>query len=95
MCVMLFDLCGWIWVVVGNSGLVCMDIVIGCWVWWVCDGCFVDEMVFVVNIVCMLVLEKDGMLWLGGSGGLDCFDVKNECFIYYCGCEDGLFDMCV
>ncbi len=89
---MLPDPRGWIWVAAGNSGLVRMDTATGRWARWARDGRSADETAPAANTVRTLALEKDGTLWLGGSGGLDRFDVKNERFTHHRGREDGLPD---
>ena len=89
---MLPDPRGWIWVAAGNSGLVRMDAATGHWSRWARDGKSADETAPAANTVRTLALEKDGTLWIGGSGGLDRFDVKAERFTHHRGREDGLPD---
>ena len=89
---MLPDPRGWMWVAAGNSGLVRMDMATGQWARWARDGNSADETAPAANTVRTLALEKDGTLWLGGSGGLDRFDVKRERFTHHRGKEDGLPD---
>ncbi|MCF8207437.1 MAG: hypothetical protein K9J82_20300, partial [Methylotenera sp.] len=69
---------GWIWVAAGNSGLVRMDVASGRWDRWARDGKSADDAAPAANTVRTLALEKDGTLWIGGSGGLDRFDVKTQ-----------------
>ncbi|MBW8845513.1 MAG: diguanylate cyclase [Burkholderiales bacterium] len=89
---MLPDPRGWIWVAAGNSGLVRMDSATGHWARWARDGNSADETAPAANTVRTLALEKDGTLWIGGSGGLDRFDVARERFTHHRGREDGLPD---
>ncbi|HEY9107151.1 MAG TPA: diguanylate cyclase [Roseateles sp.] len=89
---MLPDPRGWMWVAAGNSGLVRMDMASGKWARWARDGSSADETAPAANTVRTLALEKDGTLWIGGSGGLDRFDVKGERFTHHRGREDGLPD---
>jgi diguanylate cyclase (GGDEF)-like protein len=89
---MLPDPRGWIWVAAGNSGLVRMDLDSGHWSRWARDGHSADETAPAANTVRTLALEKDGTLWIGGSGGLDRFDVRSERFTHHRGKEDGLPD---
>ena len=89
---MLPDPRGWIWVAAGNSGLVRMDSATGRWARWARDGNSADETAPAANTVRTLALEKDGTLWIGGSGGLDRFDVARERFTHHRGREDGLPD---
>ncbi|MBI3347260.1 MAG: diguanylate cyclase [Burkholderiales bacterium] len=89
---MLPDPRGWMWVAAGNSGLVRLDLASGEWARWARDGNSVDEAAPAANTVRTLALEKDGTLWIGGSGGLDRFDVKNQRFTHHRGREDGLPD---
>ena len=89
---MLPDPRGWMWVAAGNSGLVRLDLARGEWARWARDGNSADETAPAANTVRTLALEKDGTLWLGGSGGLDRFDVKNQRFTHHRGREDGLPD---
>jgi len=89
---MLPDPRGWMWVAAGNSGLVRMDMATGKWARWARDGSSADETAPAANTVRTLALEKDGTLWIGGSGGLDRFDVKRERFTHHRGKEDGLPD---
>lgn len=83
---------GWIWVAAGNSGLVRMDMATGRWDRWARDGKSADETAPAANTVRTLALEGDGTLWIGGSGGLDRFDVKTQRFTHHRGREDGLPD---
>ncbi|MFG6467895.1 diguanylate cyclase [Roseateles sp. BYS87W] len=83
---------GWIWVAAGNSGLVRMDAATGRWDRWARDGKSADDAAPAANTVRTLALEKDGTLWIGGSGGLDRFDVKTQRFTHHRGQEDGLPD---
>jgi len=83
---------GWLWVAAGNSGLVRLDLATGRWARWARDGNSADETAPAANTVRTLALEKDGTLWLGGSGGLDRFDVKRERFTHHRGPPDGLPD---
>ena len=89
---MLPDPRGWMWVAAGNSGLVRMDMATGHWARWTRDGGSADDTAPAANTVRTLALEKDGTLWIGGSGGLDRFDVKRERFTHHRGKEDGLPD---
>jgi len=89
---MLPDPRGWIWVAAGNSGLVRLDMATGRWARWARDGASADETAPAANTVRALALEKDGTLWIGGSGGLDRFDVKGDRFTHHRGREDGLPD---
>ena len=89
---MLPDPRGWMWVAAGNSGLVRLDMATGRWARWARDGSSADEMAPAANTVRTLALEKDGTLWLGGSGGLDRFDVTTQRFTHHRGREDGLPD---
>ncbi|HEV6967409.1 diguanylate cyclase [Roseateles sp.] len=89
---MLPDPRGWIWVAAGNSGLVRMDTATGRWSRWARDGRSADETAPAANTVRALALEKDGTLWIGGSGGLDRFDVAREHFTHHRGRDDGLPD---
>ncbi len=89
---MLPDPRGWMWVAAGNSGLIRMDLATGRWARWARDGHSADEAAPAANTVRTLALEKDGTLWIGGSGGLDRFDVKRERFTHHRGREDGLPD---
>ena len=89
---MLPDPRGWMWVAAGNSGLVRLDFATGRWARWARDGNSADETAPAANTVRTLALEKDGTLWIGGSGGLDRFDVKRERFTHHRGKEDGLPD---
>ena len=86
------DARGWMWVAAGNSGLVRMDLATGRWARWARDGNSADEAAPAANTVRTLALEKDGTLWIGGSGGLDRFDVKHQRFTHHRGREDGLPD---
>ena len=83
---------GWIWVAAGNSGLVRMDVATGRWDRWARDGNSADDTAPAANTVRTLALEKDGTLWIGGSGGLDRFDIKTQRFTHHRGKEDGLPD---
>ncbi len=83
---------GWIWVAAGNSGLVRMDVATGRWDRWARDGKSADDTAPAANTVRTLALEKDGTLWIGGSGGLDRFDVKTQRFTHHRGLDDGLPD---
>ncbi|PTT80001.1 hypothetical protein DBR42_20305, partial [Pelomonas sp. HMWF004] len=89
---MLPDPRGWMWVAAGNSGLVRLDLATGQWSRWARDGSSADETAPAANTVRTLALEKDGTLWLGGSGGLDRFDVARQRFTHHRGKEDGLPD---
>lgn len=89
---MLPDPRGWIWVAAGNSGLVRLDLDTGRWHRWARDGKSADEAAPAANTVRSFALESDGTLWLGGSGGLDRFDVKTQRFTHHRGREDGLPD---
>jgi len=89
---MLPDPRGWMWVAAGNSGLVRLDLATGRWARWARDGSSADDTAPAANTVRTLALEKDGTLWLGGSGGLDRFDVKTQRFTHHRGREDGLPD---
>lgn len=89
---MLPDPRGWIWVAAGNSGLVRLDTASGQWARWARDGKSADDTAPAANTVRALALEKDGTLWIGGSGGLDRFDVKTQRFTHHRGSEDGLPD---
>jgi diguanylate cyclase (GGDEF)-like protein len=89
---MLPDPRGWMWVAAGNSGLVRMEMDSGRWARWARDGKSADETAPAANTVRTLALEKDGTLWIGGSGGLDRFDVKNQRFTHHRGRDDGLPD---
>ena len=89
---MLPDPRGWMWVAAGNSGLVRLDLATGRWDRWTRDGKSADEMAPAANTVRTFALEKDGTLWIGGSGGLDRFDVKSQRFTHHRGREDGLPD---
>ncbi|RZL33810.1 MAG: GGDEF domain-containing protein, partial [Rubrivivax sp.] len=83
---------GWMWLAAGNSGLVRMDVASGQWTRWARDGKSADETAPAANTVRTLALEKDGTLWIGGSGGLDRFDVQRERFTHHRGPQDGLPD---
>jgi len=89
---MLPDPRGWMWVAAGNSGLVRLDMASGQWARWARDGKSADDTAPAANTVRTLALEKDGTLWIGGSGGLDRFDVKTQRFTHHRGREDGLPD---
>jgi diguanylate cyclase (GGDEF)-like protein len=89
---MLPDPRGWIWVAAGNSGLVRLDLNTGRWTRWARDGHSADDHAPAANTVRSFALEKDGTLWLGGSGGLDRFDIKTQRFTHHRGREDGLPD---
>jgi diguanylate cyclase (GGDEF)-like protein len=89
---MLPDPRGWIWVAAGNSGLVRLDVASGRWDRWTRDGKSADDTAPAANTVRTFALEKDGTLWIGGSGGLDRFDVKTQRFTHHRGKEDGLPD---
>ncbi|WP_157275298.1 ligand-binding sensor domain-containing diguanylate cyclase [Pelomonas sp. Root1444] len=89
---MLPDPRGWMWVAAGNSGLVRLDLASGRWDRWARDGSSADDTAPAANTVRALALEKDGTLWIGGSGGLDRFDVKTQRFTHHRGKEDGLPD---
>ncbi|MFN3305073.1 MAG: two-component regulator propeller domain-containing protein, partial [Roseateles sp.] len=89
---MLPDPRGWIWVAAGNSGLVRLDLASGRWDRWARDGSSPDDTAPAANTVRSFALEKDGTLWLGGSGGLDRFDAKTQRFTHHRGREDGLPD---
>ncbi|RZI94682.1 MAG: hypothetical protein EOP39_30260, partial [Rubrivivax sp.] len=89
---MLPDPRGWMWVAAGNSGLVRLDLATGQWSRWARDGKSADETAPAANTVRTFALEKDGTLWIGGSGGLDRFDVKGQRFTHHRGKEDGLPD---
>jgi diguanylate cyclase (GGDEF)-like protein len=89
---MLPDPRGWLWVAAGNSGLVRLDLTTGRWSRWTRDGNSADETAPAANTVRSFALEKDGTLWVGGSGGLDRFDVKRDRFTHHRGKEDGLPD---
>ncbi|MBV8034192.1 ligand-binding sensor domain-containing diguanylate cyclase [Roseateles sp.] len=89
---MLPDPRGWMWVAAGNSGLVRMDMASGRWDRWARDGKSADETAPAANTVRSLALEKNGTLWIGGSGGLDRFDVKTQRFTHHRGRDDGLPD---
>jgi diguanylate cyclase (GGDEF)-like protein len=89
---MLPDPRGWMWVAAGNSGLVRLDLASGRWDRWARDGSSADDTAPAANTVRALALEKDGTLWIGGSGGLDRFDVKTHHFTHHRGREDGLPD---
>ena len=89
---MLPDPRGWMWVAAGNSGLVRLDVATGRWDRWARDGRSADETAPAANTVRTLALEKDGTLWIGGSGGLDRFDVSTQRFTHHRGREDGLPD---
>ena len=89
---MLPDPRGWMWVAAGNSGLVRLDVATGRWDRWARDGKSADETAPAANTVRTFALEKDGTLWIGGSGGLDRFDVKSQRFTHHRGKEDGLPD---
>ncbi|MCE4554002.1 ligand-binding sensor domain-containing diguanylate cyclase [Pelomonas cellulosilytica] len=83
---------GWIWVAAGNAGLVRMDVASGRWDRWARDGHSADDTAPSANTVRTLALEKDGTLWIGGSVGLDRFDVATQRFTHHRGKEDGLPD---
>jgi len=89
---MLPDPRGWIWVAAGNSGLVRMDMASGRWDRWARDASSADEAAPAANTVRSFALEADGTLWIGGSGGLDRFDVQTQRFTHHRGPEDGLPD---
>ncbi|MDR7335046.1 two-component regulator propeller domain-containing protein [Roseateles asaccharophilus] len=89
---MLPDPRGWIWVAAGNSGLVRLDVATGRWDRWTRDGNSADDAAPAANTVRSFALEKDGTLWLGGSGGLDRFDAKTQRFTHHRGPADGLPD---
>jgi diguanylate cyclase (GGDEF)-like protein len=89
---MLPDPRGWMWVAAGNSGLVRLDLATGQWARWARDGSSADDTAPAANTVRALALEADGTLWLGGSGGLDRFDVRTQRFTHHRGREDGLPD---
>ncbi|MFG6416093.1 diguanylate cyclase [Roseateles sp. DC23W] len=89
---MLPDPRGWIWVAAGNSGLVRLDLNTGRWDRWARDGNSADDTAPAANTVRTFALEKDGTLWLGGSGGLDRFDAQRQRFTHHRGKEDGLPD---
>ncbi len=89
---MLPDPRGWIWVAAGNSGLVRLDLASGRWARWARSAESADETAPAANTVRTLALEQDGTLWIGGSGGLDRFDVKTQRFTHHRGREDGLPD---
>jgi ligand-binding sensor domain-containing protein len=89
---MLPDPRGWMWVAAGNSGLVRLDLATSHWARWARDGSSADDTAPAANTVRTLALEQDGTLWLGGSGGLDRFDVKTQRFTHHRGREDGLPD---
>ncbi|RZJ10074.1 MAG: GGDEF domain-containing protein [Rubrivivax sp.] len=89
---MLPDPRGWLWVAAGNSGLVRLDVASGQWARWTRDGNSADETAPAANTVRTLALERDGTLWIGGSGGLDRFDVKGDRFTHHRGPADGLPD---
>jgi diguanylate cyclase (GGDEF)-like protein len=90
---MLPDPRGWMWVAAGNSGLVRLDLASGRWDRWARDGSSADDTAPAANTVRAFALEKDGTLWVGGSGGLDRFDVRTQRFTHHRGPEDGLPDM--
>ena len=75
-----------------DPSLVRMDVATGRWDRWARDGKSADETAPSANTVRTLALEKDGTLWIGGSGGLDRFDVKTQRFTHHRGREDGLPD---
>ena len=83
---------GGLWVAAGNSGLMRLDLAAGRWARWARDGNSADEAAPAANTVRALALEKDGTLWLGGSGGLDRFDVARQRFTHHRGPADGLPD---
>ncbi len=89
---MLPDPRGWIWVAAGNSGLVRLDLNQNRWDRWTRDGNSADDTAPAANTVRTFALEKDGTLWLGGSGGLDRFDAKTQRFTHHRGVPDGLPD---
>jgi len=89
---MLPDPRGWMWVAAGNSGLVRMDMATGRWDRWARSAESADDTAPAANTVRTLALEKDGTLWIGGSGGLDRFDVRTQRFSHHRGKEDGLPD---
>jgi diguanylate cyclase (GGDEF)-like protein len=90
---MLPDPRGGLWVAAGNSGLVRLDLASGRWSRWARDGNSADEAAPAANTVRALALERDGTLWLGGSGGLDRFDVSRQNFTHHRGRDDGLPDL--
>ena len=89
---MLPDPRGWMWVAAGNSGLVRLDLATGRWDRWARSAESADETAPAANTVRTFALEKDGTLWIGGSGGLDRFDIKTQRFTHQRGKEDGLPD---
>ncbi|MFT7721292.1 MAG: diguanylate cyclase [Roseateles sp.] len=89
---MLPDPRGWMWVAAGNSGLVRLDLASGRWARWARDGASADDAAPAANTVRTLALARDGTLWLGGSGGLDRFDVRTQRFTHHRGRDDGLPD---
>lgn len=89
---LLADPRGWLWVAAGNAGLVRLDLASGQWSRWARSGASADETAPAANTVRALALEKDGTLWIGGSGGLDRLDVQTQRFTHHRGPDDGLPD---